>query len=163
MLQRWQKLAADIYKVKKDSYDVSKVPDIYDTVKHDCRHNFRKLRAHPNICELLLQIHANSKSLADIIVPLEYGVTIEERVTIAAQITKPLRHKIIGDLRAATRMPSASPVWELHITLSCSLCWHVAITLSCSLCWHVAIRCWLAAVFEAAEAAEAVSVEAEGG
>lgn len=39
MLQRWEKLEKDLYNKKKDSFDVSKIPDIYDQLKYDIMHN----------------------------------------------------------------------------------------------------------------------------
>jgi hypothetical protein len=39
MRERWHKLQKDFYSLKKDRFDLSKIPDIYDQVKHDCLHN----------------------------------------------------------------------------------------------------------------------------
>lgn len=39
MIGRWKKLGKDLYSKKKDLYDVSKIPDIYDSVKYDSKHN----------------------------------------------------------------------------------------------------------------------------
>ena len=37
--QRWIKLLRDLFDRKRDCYDISKVPDIYDCLKYDCTHN----------------------------------------------------------------------------------------------------------------------------
>lgn len=38
-LHRWEKLEKDFYNKKKDYFDVSKIPDIYDQLKYDVYHN----------------------------------------------------------------------------------------------------------------------------
>lgn len=106
MRSRWRKLINDFYKTKKESYDISKVPDIFDAIKHDCRHNSHKFKDHLNVRSTLWSIHGLVKSLADIVVPLEYGVTDEDKLDIAANISKPLRNKIVNDMRSAARMPA---------------------------------------------------------
>lgn len=106
MRSRWQKLINDFYKAKKESYDISKVPDIFDAIKHDCRHNSHKFKDHLDVRSTLWSIHNLVKSLADIVVPLEYGVTEEDKMDIAANISKPLRNKIVNDMRSAANMPA---------------------------------------------------------
>ncbi len=39
MFDRWQKLHKSYYNEKKDIFDISKIPDIYDSAKYDCIHN----------------------------------------------------------------------------------------------------------------------------
>ena len=69
-LARWRKLMRDFYHKKKKSFDLSKIPDIYDCAKYDVLHS-------PQLLELkdhnLEHIFVISKALADIIVPQEYG------------------------------------------------------------------------------------------
>lgn len=36
---RWRKLLKSFYNTKKDQFDISKVSDIYDSVKYDAIHN----------------------------------------------------------------------------------------------------------------------------
>lgn len=38
MLKRWRKLEKD-FKKKDNSYDISKIPDIWDNIKYDVLHN----------------------------------------------------------------------------------------------------------------------------
>ena len=38
MLERWAKLERDL-KNKKSEFDVSKIPDVYDSIKYDAQHN----------------------------------------------------------------------------------------------------------------------------
>ena len=39
MFDRWRKLQKAVYVQKASSYDISKIPDIYDSIKYDCIHN----------------------------------------------------------------------------------------------------------------------------
>ena len=39
MFDRWRKLAKAFYSEKKGQFDISKVPDIYDSAKYDAIHN----------------------------------------------------------------------------------------------------------------------------
>jgi hypothetical protein len=39
MFDRWRKLLKAVYNTKKEQYDISKIPDIYDSVKYDVIHN----------------------------------------------------------------------------------------------------------------------------
>lgn len=39
MYDRWRKLLRSFYNKKKDYFDISKVPDIYDSAKYDAIHN----------------------------------------------------------------------------------------------------------------------------
>ncbi len=39
MFDRWRKLLKAVYNEKKQLFDISKVPDIYDAVKYDAIHN----------------------------------------------------------------------------------------------------------------------------
>jgi hypothetical protein len=39
MVARWRKLLKSFYNEKKQQFDISKVPDIYDSAKYDAIHN----------------------------------------------------------------------------------------------------------------------------
>lgn len=39
LVLRWQKLNKSFYNEKKDRFDISKIPDIYDSAKYDAIHN----------------------------------------------------------------------------------------------------------------------------
>lgn len=55
------------YSEKKGFYDISKLPDIYDSVKHDAIHN-----SHLGLN--LTSLYTNAKRLADVVIPNEYGL-----------------------------------------------------------------------------------------
>jgi hypothetical protein len=39
MWDRWKKLEKAFYNSETDLFDISKIPDIYDSIKFDCIHN----------------------------------------------------------------------------------------------------------------------------
>jgi inositol-hexakisphosphate/diphosphoinositol-pentakisphosphate 1-kinase len=39
MLRRWSKLEKDFYNKKKEKFEISKIPDIFDSIKYDLMHN----------------------------------------------------------------------------------------------------------------------------
>uniref|UniRef100_A0A8C4Q4T5 Inositol hexakisphosphate and diphosphoinositol-pentakisphosphate kinase n=1 Tax=Eptatretus burgeri TaxID=7764 RepID=A0A8C4Q4T5_EPTBU len=104
MLRRWAKLEKD-FRLKNGRYDISKVPDIYDCVKYDVQHNGALG---------LLQIqdlYKISKALADVVIPLEYGLTKEEKMDVALGFCQPLIRKIRSDLQ---RTQDDDTVYKLH-------------------------------------------------
>eukprot|EP00958_Prasinococcus_capsulatus_P027241 scaffold5321_cov366-Prasinococcus_capsulatus_cf.AAC.11 len=61
MLSRWKKLESSLYNERKDSWDISKVPDIYDCAKYETipMHNATaRLHCKGNTRALLLAVHA---------------------------------------------------------------------------------------------------------
>ncbi|KAM6937550.1 inositol hexakisphosphate and diphosphoinositol-pentakisphosphate kinase 1-like [Xenentodon cancila] len=92
MLQRWSKLERD-FRMKNGRYDISKIPDIYDCVKYDSQHN-----ASLGL-EDTLELFRLSRSLADIVIPQEYGISRAEKLDIAQAYCVPLMKKIQLDLQ----------------------------------------------------------------
>ncbi|XP_057315055.1 inositol hexakisphosphate and diphosphoinositol-pentakisphosphate kinase 2-like isoform X2 [Hydractinia symbiolongicarpus] len=91
MKHRWEKLEKDFW--SGDEFDISLIPDIYDCVKYDYLHNRSLGLRH------LPELYQHSKSLADIVIPLEYGITAEEKTTISRQICNRFYRKIQADLQ----------------------------------------------------------------
>lgn len=58
------KLKKDFYNAHKDKFNISKVPDIYDSIKYDLLHN-KNILQFPHAEDL----YVCSKALADIVVP----------------------------------------------------------------------------------------------
>lgn len=60
---RWRKLLKSFYNEKKQQFDISKVPDIYDSAKYDAIHNShldltplkvnRALEGHMHLCVII--------------------------------------------------------------------------------------------------------------
>ncbi|XP_078484024.1 inositol hexakisphosphate and diphosphoinositol-pentakisphosphate kinase 2 isoform X7 [Ciona intestinalis] len=91
MLQRWTKLERD-FKLKDDTYDISKIPDIYDCIKYDLQHNGALMVEYAELYKI-------SKALADVVIPQEYGMTKSEKLEIALGFCVPLLKKIKVDLQ----------------------------------------------------------------
>ena len=95
MARRWGKLEKDF--CVKNKFDISKVPDIYDCAKYDVQHN-RAVLESTDAWKVAVELYINAKNLADVVIPQEYGMTINERLTIAQGICTPLLRKIKADL-----------------------------------------------------------------
>ncbi|KRT83754.1 Phosphatase [Oryctes borbonicus] len=93
MGRRWGKIEKDFF-TKNKKYDISKIPDIYDCIKYDLQHNQHTLQF-----EQAEELYINAKYLADIVIPQEYGLTIQEKLTIGQGICTPLLKKIKADLQ----------------------------------------------------------------
>ena len=76
-LKRWMKIANDY--VKKDGrYDISKIPEICDNIKFDNLHIPESIEDNEDRL-LLMEL---SQMLCRVIVPMEYGVTTEEKIDV---------------------------------------------------------------------------------
>ncbi|XP_073424696.1 inositol hexakisphosphate and diphosphoinositol-pentakisphosphate kinase 1 isoform X7 [Dendrobates tinctorius] len=107
MLQRWTKLERD-FRMKSGRYDISKIPDIYDCVKYDVQHNNSlNLDGTDELFKL-------SKSLADVIIPQEYGINKEEKLEIALGYCLPLINKILLDLQRTHEDESVNKLHPLY-------------------------------------------------
>nr|XP_022913857.1 inositol hexakisphosphate and diphosphoinositol-pentakisphosphate kinase 2 isoform X4 [Onthophagus taurus] len=93
MGRRWGKIEKDFF-TKNKIYDISKIPDIYDCIKYDLQHNQHTLQF-----EQAEELYINAKYLADIVIPQEYGLTVQEKLTIGQGICTPLLKKIKADLQ----------------------------------------------------------------
>lgn len=94
MLERWAKLERDLKDKKSETFDVSKIPDVYDMIKYDLQHNSSLGLTTMN------DLFAKAKLLADIVIPQEYGITEDEKLNIAHGYCVPLLSKIRADLQA---------------------------------------------------------------
>ena len=70
MYRRWDKLRKDFRK-KSGKFNISKIPDIYDCIKYDYQHNSEFLQYDKS--ETFFQC---AKFMADLVVPMEYGITV---------------------------------------------------------------------------------------
>lgn len=95
MLRRWSKLEKDFYNKKKEKFEISKIPDIFDSIKYDLMHNRSILNF-----ENAFSLYTYAKALADVVVPQEYGISKEEKLKIAQGIVTPLLRKIRADLKS---------------------------------------------------------------
>ncbi|GBP91777.1 Inositol hexakisphosphate and diphosphoinositol-pentakisphosphate kinase [Eumeta japonica] len=93
MGRRWGKIEKD-FCTKNKTYDISKIPDIYDCIKYDLQHNQHTLQF-----DLAEELYIYAKYLADIVIPQEYGLTMQEKLTIGQGVCTPLLKKIRADLQ----------------------------------------------------------------
>ncbi|XP_025833442.1 inositol hexakisphosphate and diphosphoinositol-pentakisphosphate kinase 2 isoform X4 [Agrilus planipennis] len=93
MGRRWGKIEKD-FCTKSKRFDISKIPDIYDCIKYDLQHNQHTLQF-----EQAEELYLYAKYLADIVIPQEYGLTVQEKLTIGQGICTPLLKKIKADLQ----------------------------------------------------------------
>ncbi|XP_021771087.1 inositol hexakisphosphate and diphosphoinositol-pentakisphosphate kinase VIP2-like isoform X2 [Chenopodium quinoa] len=93
MYARWRKLERDLYNERKARYDITQIPDVYDSCKYDLLHN-----AHLNL-EGLGELFNVAKSLADGVIPNEYGINPKQKLKIGSKIARRLLGKILIDLR----------------------------------------------------------------
>ncbi|KAL0268247.1 UNVERIFIED_CONTAM: hypothetical protein PYX00_010269 [Menopon gallinae] len=93
MGRRWGKIDKD-FCTKNKTYDISKIPDIYDCIKYDLQHNQHTLQF-----EQAEELYTYAKYLADIVIPQEYGLSVQEKLAIGQGICTPLLKKIRADLQ----------------------------------------------------------------
>ena len=82
---------------KRGRFNISEISDIYDSSKFDL---VRKLGEDEGYTVLLKRIYELSKSMADVVVPNEYGITGEERWDIGSRICSELLKKLCRDFSA---------------------------------------------------------------
>lgn len=93
---RWSKLRKDFYKPKKERFDTTKIPDVYDNAMYDVLHN-EHLGLHT-----LADVYRVAHTLAVYVVPQEYGIDKRDKVLIGYQIGCLVLNKIRRDLLAGT-------------------------------------------------------------
>ncbi|XP_021905415.1 inositol hexakisphosphate and diphosphoinositol-pentakisphosphate kinase VIP2 isoform X2 [Carica papaya] len=93
MYARWRKLERDLYNERKERFDITQIPDVYDSCKYDLLHN-----AHLNL-EGLDELFNVAQLLADGVIPNEYGINPKQKLKIGSKIARRLLGKILIDLR----------------------------------------------------------------
>lgn len=93
MYARWRKLERDLYNERKERFDITQIPDVYDSCKYDLLHN-----AHLNL-EGLDELFKVAQILADGVIPNEYGINPKQKLKIGSKIARRLLGKILIDLR----------------------------------------------------------------
>ncbi|XP_052195947.1 inositol hexakisphosphate and diphosphoinositol-pentakisphosphate kinase VIP2 isoform X2 [Diospyros lotus] len=93
MYARWRKLERDLYNERKVRFDITQIPDVYDSCKYDLLHN-----AHLNL-EGLDELFKVAQLLADGVIPNEYGINPKQKLKIGSKIARRLLGKLLIDLR----------------------------------------------------------------
>ncbi|KAL4445780.1 hypothetical protein ABPG77_008979 [Micractinium sp. CCAP 211/92] len=91
MFDRWRKLAKAFFSEKKNQFDISKVPDIYDAAKYDAIHN-------QHLGLDLRPVYKTAKALAAAVIPNEYGIHPPGKLRIGSMICSQLLGKLLADL-----------------------------------------------------------------
>ncbi|KAJ6845063.1 inositol hexakisphosphate and diphosphoinositol-pentakisphosphate kinase 2-like isoform X3 [Iris pallida] len=92
MFARWKKLERDLYNERKDRFDITQIPDVYDSCKYDLLHN-----AHLNL-DGLAELFKVVQLQADGVIPNEYGINPKQKLKIGSKIARRLLGKILIDL-----------------------------------------------------------------
>ncbi|XP_062106712.1 inositol hexakisphosphate and diphosphoinositol-pentakisphosphate kinase VIP2-like isoform X4 [Humulus lupulus] len=93
MYARWRKLERDLYNERKVRFDITQIPDVYDSCKYDLLHN-----AHLNL-DGLDELFKVAQQLADGVIPNEYGINPKQKLKIGSKIARRLLGKMLIDLR----------------------------------------------------------------
>mmetsp|Transcript_39332 Transcript_39332/g.111414 ORF Transcript_39332/g.111414 Transcript_39332/m.111414 type:complete len:1167 (-) Transcript_39332:153-3653(-) len=92
MFDRWRKLLKSFYNPKTEKFDISKIPDLYDSIKYDAIHNSELGLDYKDIYDTV-------QKLATVVIPSEYGITGEYKLKIGSKICSQLLGKILADLQ----------------------------------------------------------------
>ncbi|KAJ4908320.1 Phosphoglycerate mutase-like family protein [Raphanus sativus] len=93
MYARWKKLERDLYNERRDRFDITQIPDVYDSCKYDLLHN-----SHLDL-KGLDELFKVAQLLADGVIPNEYGINPQQKLKIGSKIARRLLGKILIDLR----------------------------------------------------------------
>lgn len=107
--QRWETLTRSFYRQKTDSYDISKIPDIFDYVSYDVCYNQESL-APLDLYPLFTLCEVVSAFVSD----GEYGLNAEEKRRTGCLLVAPLVRQIYQDLLAIST--ATTPRSRLYFT-----------------------------------------------
>ncbi|XP_023637662.1 inositol hexakisphosphate and diphosphoinositol-pentakisphosphate kinase VIP2 isoform X1 [Capsella rubella] len=93
MFARWRKLERDLYNERRERFDITQIPDVYDSCKYDLLHN-----SHLGL-KGLDELFKVAQLLADGVIPNEYGINPQQKLKIGSKIARRLLGKILIDLR----------------------------------------------------------------
>ena len=96
LTERWRFIHKRLYDPDEDTFDLSRIPDVHDNVRFDVLHN-----PHLGLTSTLEKLYELAKSMADCVVPQEYGTTIAEKRSVGVKICGSLLEKIMYDLKVA--------------------------------------------------------------
>ncbi|KAI4320441.1 hypothetical protein MLD38_033922 [Melastoma candidum] len=93
MFARWRKLERGLYNERKERFDMTQIPDVYDSCKYDLLHN-----SHLNL-DGLSELFKVARLLADGVIPNEYGINPKQKLKIGSKVARCLLGKILIDMR----------------------------------------------------------------
>ena len=101
IFKRYNKLFQEFYNTKTNKFEINKIPVIYDNIKYDIIHNKSILSKEG------YKLFNIVNKLANFLMPLEYGINIEEKFNIGIKLIKPLLLKIKNDLLWMNDIPKS--------------------------------------------------------
>jgi len=98
-------------------FDLTKVPDVLDSIRYDLEHNQRNLPVKPGVMPHLYDL---AKDFADSYVAQEYGITRREKLVIGSKMCCELLKKIRNDLILGTEGEGKIETGDMQYTLDTS-------------------------------------------
>ncbi|KAL3906838.1 MAG: hypothetical protein SGARI_003824 [Bacillariaceae sp.] len=116
LTERWRFIYKRLYDADEDRFDLSRIPDVHDNVRFDVLHN-----PHLGLTSTLERLYSLAKSMADSVVPQEYGTTLAEKRSVGIKICSPLLEKIRYDLFIARTDNKADMRYMINMDYTCYL------------------------------------------
>ena len=116
LTERWRFIYKRLYDPDEDRFDLSRIPDVHDNVRFDVLHN-----PHLGLTSTLEKLYSLAKSMADTVVPQEYGTTLAEKRSVGIKICSPLLEKIKYDLLIARTDNKADMRYMINMDYSADL------------------------------------------
>ena len=99
MKQRWDLLIRSFYDANTQTFNSSRIPDLFDMIKYDILHN-------NSFFSDLKTVYRIVKRLSDFVSPQEYGLLRSDKLRIGRSVSGPLLSKIFHDLQQAQQEPN---------------------------------------------------------
>lgn len=116
LTERWKFIYKKLYDQDEDVFDLSRIPDVLDNVRFDVLHN-----PHLGLTSTLEKLYELAKSMADCVVPQEYGTTIAEKRSVGVKICSSLLEKLQFDLNIARTDNKADMRYMINMDYSADL------------------------------------------
>lgn len=104
---------------RKKGFDISKIPDLYDSAKFDAIHNRHLMDHSEGAQDCLKELFGIAKKLASAVIPSEYGVSPERKLTIGSKICGELLGKLLCDMRSMRDESKAVAAAGSHTVTPC--------------------------------------------
>ncbi|KAG7355189.1 histidine phosphatase superfamily branch 2 protein [Nitzschia inconspicua] len=116
LTERWRFIYKRLYDPDEDTFDLSRIPDVHDNVRFDVLHN-----PHLGLSSTLEKLYSLAKSMADTVVPQEYGTTFAQKRSVGIKICCPLLEKLRYDLSIARTDNKADMRYMINMDYSADL------------------------------------------
>ncbi|CAG8654120.1 17041_t:CDS:2 [Acaulospora morrowiae] len=111
--ERWEKLFKDFCDVDRQKFDLSKISELYDSIKYDALHNRQFLETiftdrSGSDRPMIKELYQHAKNLFDFVAPQEYGINNKEKLQIGLLTSNLLLQGIIKNLEESKSSPTPS-------------------------------------------------------